>query len=49
MFEGSCGRTNGPIRVSSSYNNKLNEKVSRLSSAPSTSLVAYGSGYNAWA
>lgn len=33
MFEGSCERTNGPIRVSSSYNNKLNEKVSRLLSA----------------
>lgn len=37
MFEGSCGRTNGSIHVSSSYNNKLNEKVSRLSSAPPTS------------
>lgn len=42
MFEGSRGRTNGSIRISSSYNNKLNEKVSRLSSARSTSLVAYG-------
>jgi hypothetical protein len=41
MFEGSCGWTNGTIRVSSSYNNKLNEKVSKLSSARSTSLVAY--------